>query len=89
MFNFMKKGVTGVTGSGERGDRDKQDRDEKERRKRDKKLRKDGKQGTTAASSGTMSSEELHRLDEVCKHFSNYLLSEVGPYQFLVSVVGE
>lgn len=51
MFNFMKKGV-GV------GD----DRDEKERRKREKKMRKEGK-GTGV--SGSMSTEELLRLDEV------------------------
>lgn len=57
MFNFMKKGV----GVGER-DREKTDRD-KERRKKEKKLRKDiSKQSI----SGTMSSEELLRLDEVC-----------------------
>lgn len=53
----MKKGV----GVGER-DREKTDRD-KERRKKEKKLRKDiNKQNI----SGTMSSEELLRLDEVC-----------------------
>ncbi|XP_058462941.1 unconventional myosin-XVIIIa isoform X2 [Malaya genurostris] len=51
MFNFMKKGV-GVS----------DDRDEKERRKREKKMRKDGK-GTGV--SGSMSTEELLRLDEV------------------------
>lgn len=51
MFNFMKKGTES-------------DRDEKERRKRDKKLRKEAKQGQSAAS-GSMSSEELLRLDEV------------------------
>ncbi|XP_055629701.1 unconventional myosin-XVIIIa isoform X3 [Toxorhynchites rutilus septentrionalis] len=51
MFNFMKKGV-GV------GD----DRDEKERRKKEKKLRKEGK---GAGVSGSMSTEELLRLDEV------------------------
>lgn len=59
MFNFMKKGV-GV-GSGER-DREKIDRD-KDRRKKEKKQRKDiNKQNI----SGTMSTEELLRLDEVC-----------------------
>lgn len=56
MFNFMKKGV----GVGER-DREKTDRD-KDRRKKEKKQRKDiNKQNL----SGTMSSEELLRLDEV------------------------
>lgn len=57
MFNFIKKGVS----VGER-DREKMDRD-KERRKKEKKQRKDlNKQNL----SGTMSSEELLRLDEVC-----------------------
>lgn len=55
MFNFMKKGV----GAGER-DREKTDR-EKDRRKKEKKQRKDIKQNI----SGSMSSEELLRLDEV------------------------
>lgn len=57
MFNFIKKGVS----VGER-DREKMDRD-KDRRKKEKKQRKDlNKQNLT----GTMSSEELLRLDEVC-----------------------
>lgn len=51
MFNFMKKG-------------NELDRDEKERRKKDKKLRKEAKQGGST-SGGSMSSEELLRLDEV------------------------
>ena len=57
MFNFMKKGV----GVGER-DREKTDRD-KDRRKKEKKQRKDL---TKQNILGTMSSEELLRLDEVC-----------------------
>lgn len=62
MFNFMKKGV----GVGER-DREKMDR-EKDRRKKEKKQRKDvNKQNL----SGTMSSEELLRLDEVCISVGN------------------
>ncbi|XP_055903610.1 unconventional myosin-XVIIIa isoform X4 [Eupeodes corollae] len=52
MFNFMKKGT------GEK-DREKTDREEKERRKREKKLRKEAK-----GVSGSMSTEELLRLDE-------------------------
>lgn len=57
----MKKGVSVV---GER-DREKMDRD-KDRRKKEKKQRKDlNKQNL----SGTMSSEELLRLDEVCMIF--------------------
>lgn len=52
----MKKGV----GVGER-DREKSDRD-KDRRKKEKKSRKDVKQHISA---GSMSSEELLRLDEV------------------------
>ncbi|XP_037923856.1 unconventional myosin-XVIIIa isoform X3 [Hermetia illucens] len=56
MFNFMKKGV----GAGERGG-EKSDRDEKEKRKRDKKMRKEAAKGV----SGSMSTEELLRLDEV------------------------
>lgn len=56
MFNFMKKGV----GVGER-DREKTDRD-KDRRKKEKKQRKDI---TKQNILGTMSSEELLRLDEV------------------------
>lgn len=60
MFNFMKKGV----GVGER-DREKTDRD-KDRRKKEKKQRKDINKQNLA---GTMSSEELLRLDEVCEHF--------------------
>ncbi|XP_055903607.1 unconventional myosin-XVIIIa isoform X1 [Eupeodes corollae] len=55
MFNFMKKGT------GEK-DREKTDREEKERRKREKKLRKEAK-----GVSGSMSTEELLRLDEVRK----------------------
>lgn len=63
MFNFMKKGV----GVGER-DREKTDR-EKDRRKKEKKQRKDiNKQNL----SGTMSNEELLRLDEVCSIFFFY-----------------
>ncbi|GAB0097353.1 PDZ domain-containing protein [Sergentomyia squamirostris] len=49
MFNFIKK--------------EKSDRDEKERRKREKKLRKEAKQGVSGG--GSMSTEELLRLDEV------------------------
>lgn len=52
----MKKGV----GAGERGG-EKSDRDEKEKRKRDKKMRKEAAKGV----SGSMSTEELLRLDEV------------------------
>lgn len=56
----MKKGVS-AAGGGER-DREKSDRD-KDRRKKEKKQRKDvNKQNLL----GTMSSEELLRLDEVC-----------------------
>lgn len=58
MFNFMKKGV-GV-GTSER-DRDKTDRD-KDRRKKEKKQRKDV---SKTSLTGSMSSEELLRLDEV------------------------
>lgn len=54
MFNFMKKGVGAI----ER-DREKLDRD-KERRKKDKKQRKE-----ITSIPGSMSSEELLRLDEV------------------------
>ncbi|XP_018790363.1 PREDICTED: unconventional myosin-XVIIIa isoform X1 [Bactrocera latifrons] len=58
MFNFMKKGVSSVSGgSGGGGD------DEKERRKREKKLRKEAK--NAGVLSGSMSTEELLRLDEV------------------------
>lgn len=56
MFNFIKKGVS----VGER-DREKTDR-EKDRRKKEKKQRKDI---TKQNILGTMSSEELLRLDEV------------------------
>ncbi|XP_055528444.1 uncharacterized protein LOC129720762 [Wyeomyia smithii] len=52
MFNFMKKGVSG------------DDRDEKERRKKEKKLRKDSK---SFGVPGSVSAEELLRLDEVRK----------------------
>lgn len=61
MFNFMKKGV----GVGER-DREKTDRD-KDRRKKEKNKRKDL---TKQNILGTMSSEELLRLDEV--RFENF-----------------
>lgn len=54
MFNFIK-------GLNERND-EKLDKEEKERKKREKKARKDVKQGMAA---GTMSAEELLRLDEV------------------------
>lgn len=65
MFNFMKKGVSVI----ERGDRgEKLDREEKEKRKREKKLRKEAKQSTSGVS-GSMSTEELLRLDEVIYHF--------------------
>jgi hypothetical protein len=60
----MKKGV----GVGE-------DRDEKEKRKREKKLRKEGKQTGFAVygnESGSMSTEELLRLDEVRKKANIY-----------------
>ncbi|XP_037947751.1 unconventional myosin-XVIIIa isoform X2 [Teleopsis dalmanni] len=59
MFNFMKKGVS--VGSGSASDRDKAEREEKEKRKREKKLRKEAKN----AAGGSMSTEELLRLDEV------------------------
>lgn len=61
MFNFMKKGVSvaGISGS----DREKAEREEKEKRKREKKQRKDGK--NASGVSGSMSTEELLRLDEV------------------------
>lgn len=73
MFNFIKKGVSVV----ER-DREKMDRD-KDRRKKEKKQRKDlNKQNL----SGTMSSEELLRLDEVCI-FINNLLSLNAPKSFM------
>ncbi|XP_054746231.1 unconventional myosin-XVIIIa isoform X1 [Anastrepha obliqua] len=58
MFNFMKKGVSSVSG-GSSGGGD----DEKERRKREKKLRKEAK--NAGLLSGSMSTEELLRLDEV------------------------
>lgn len=62
----MKKGV----GVGER-DREKTDR-EKDRRKKEKKQRKDI---TKQNILGTMSSEELLRLDEVCaSHVFNHIL---------------
>lgn len=65
MFNFMKKGV----GVGER-DREKTDRD-KDRRKKDKTTKR--KDLTKQNILGTMSSEELLRLDEVCfEHFYEY-----------------
>lgn len=54
MFNFMKKGVGAI----ER-DREKLDRD-KDRRKKEKKQRKE-----ITSIPGSMSSEELLRLDEV------------------------
>ncbi|XP_067640485.1 unconventional myosin-XVIIIa isoform X2 [Eurosta solidaginis] len=60
MFNFMKKGVSSVSGVGSSsggGD------EEKERRKREKKLRKEAK--NAGLLSGSMSTEELLRLDEV------------------------
>ncbi|XP_012156485.1 unconventional myosin-XVIIIa isoform X2 [Ceratitis capitata] len=58
MFNFMKKGVSSVSG-GSSGGGD----EEKERRKREKKLRKEAK--NAGVLSGSMSTEELLRLDEV------------------------
>ncbi|XP_058973998.1 unconventional myosin-XVIIIa isoform X3 [Musca domestica] len=61
MFNFMKKGVS--VASSNASDREKAEREEKEKRKREKKLRKDGK--NAAGVSGSMSTEELLRLDEV------------------------
>lgn len=63
MFNFMKKGVavaSGVT-SNPVSEREKIERDEK--RKRSKKIRKDTKNAFNI--SGSMSTEELLRLDEV------------------------
>lgn len=60
MFNFMKKGVS--VASGNANDKEKAEREEKERRKREKKQRKDGK--NSAGVPGSMSSEELLRLDE-------------------------
>lgn len=62
MFNFMKKGVS-VSSSSNASDREKAEREEKEKRKREKKLRKDGKSASVV--SGSMSTEELLRLDEV------------------------
>lgn len=64
MFNFMKKGVavaSGVAGSSTVNEREKVERDEK--RKRSKKVRKESK--NTFNISGSMSTEELLRLDEV------------------------
>lgn len=69
MFNFMKKGVGVVSERGERGE--KLDREEKEKRKREKKLRKEAKQSTSSVS-GSMSTEELLRLDEVIS-FIHYI----------------
>lgn len=63
MFNFMKKGVSVANSNA--SDREKAEREEKEKRKREKKLRKDGK--NAAGVSGSMSTEELLRLDEVLK----------------------
>lgn len=60
MFNFMKKGVS-VASSGT-SDREKSEREEKEKRKREKKQRKEGK--NAAGIPGSMSTEELLRLDE-------------------------
>lgn len=60
MFNFMKKGVVSEK------DREKIDRDEKEKRKREKKLRKEATKQGVGGVSGSMSNEELLRLDEVC-----------------------
>uniref|UniRef100_A0A1B0BF33 PDZ domain-containing protein n=1 Tax=Glossina palpalis gambiensis TaxID=67801 RepID=A0A1B0BF33_9MUSC len=61
MFNFMKKGVAVASGAG--SDREKAEREEKEKRKREKKLRKEAKNATGVP--GSMSTEELLRLDEV------------------------
>ena len=54
MFNFIK-------GLNERND-EKLDKEEKERKKKEKKARKEVKQGMAA---GSMSADELLRLDEV------------------------
>ncbi|XP_037808435.1 unconventional myosin-XVIIIa isoform X2 [Lucilia sericata] len=61
MFNFMKKGVSVASGSA--SDREKAEREEKEKRKREKKQRKEGKHASGVP--GSMSTEELLRLDEV------------------------
>lgn len=60
MFNFMKKGVSVASSSA--SDREKSEREEKEKRKREKKQRKEGKNSTGVP--GSMSTEELLRLDE-------------------------
>lgn len=83
MFNFMKKGVSVASGSA--SDREKAEREEKEKRKREKKQRKEGKNASGVP--GSMSTEELLRLDEAI-HVRNSKNLRLFKEFFFLSKIG-